>query len=211
MFRCLVAQVTLCVFFQWRANATQYLGQASFNLDKENWGWSWKERWIAARPWEIRAQCQVTKPARKPEKLSPPNVATKKISAKPGLPNTKEAAKSRKPGWILIMIFFLLKNNLFTFKHCSVWFLNGLFYKNWSLFLYTLFISLLKVTEPSDKWTVLGFSYWAIVYWSYRVWNGDIDIYYTDILEIYHSGLRLFRLSLFSPSLNIQIASWSCI
>ncbi|CAH2053664.1 unnamed protein product, partial [Thlaspi arvense] len=85
---------------QWRANATQYLGQASFNLDKENWGWSWKERWIAARPWEIRAQCQVTKPIKptiKPEKLSS-NVITKKTSAKPGLPNTKEAAKSKKLG-----------------------------------------------------------------------------------------------------------------
>lgn len=86
---------------QWRANATQYLGQASFNLDKENWGWSWKERWIAARPWEIRTQCLVAKPikpATKREKLSPPNVSTKKTSAKPGLPNTKEAAKSRTPG-----------------------------------------------------------------------------------------------------------------
>ncbi|XP_024015348.1 protein IQ-DOMAIN 1 [Eutrema salsugineum] len=85
---------------QWRANATQYLGQASFNLDKENWGWSWKERWIAARPWEIRAQCQASKPikpARKPEKLSS-IVITKKTSAKPGLSNTKEAAKSKKPG-----------------------------------------------------------------------------------------------------------------
>ncbi|XP_019092605.1 PREDICTED: protein IQ-DOMAIN 1-like [Camelina sativa] len=47
---------------QWRANATQYLGQASFNLGKDSWGWSWKERWIAARPWEIRAQCHVSKP-----------------------------------------------------------------------------------------------------------------------------------------------------
>lgn len=41
---------------QWRANASQYLGQTSFNLGKENWGWSWKERWIAARPWEVRVQ-----------------------------------------------------------------------------------------------------------------------------------------------------------
>uniref|UniRef100_A0A1J3K3M6 Protein IQ-DOMAIN 1 n=1 Tax=Noccaea caerulescens TaxID=107243 RepID=A0A1J3K3M6_NOCCA len=72
---------------QWRANATQYLGQASFNLDKENWGWSWKERWIAARPWEIRTQAHVTKPIKsvtKPEKLAP-NVITKKTFAKPGL------------------------------------------------------------------------------------------------------------------------------
>ncbi|KAJ4837377.1 hypothetical protein Tsubulata_006272 [Turnera subulata] len=39
---------------QWRANPSQYLGQAYYSLGKENWGWSWKERWIAARPWEIR-------------------------------------------------------------------------------------------------------------------------------------------------------------
>ncbi|GMN54420.1 hypothetical protein TIFTF001_023539 [Ficus carica] len=39
---------------QWRANSSQYLGQASFSIGKENWGWSWVERWVAARPWEIR-------------------------------------------------------------------------------------------------------------------------------------------------------------
>ncbi|XP_062093435.1 protein IQ-DOMAIN 10-like [Humulus lupulus] len=39
---------------QWRANSSQYLGQASFSLGKEDWGWSWVERWVAARPWEIR-------------------------------------------------------------------------------------------------------------------------------------------------------------
>ncbi|KAG7631298.1 IQ motif EF-hand binding site [Arabidopsis suecica] len=80
---------------QWRANATQYLGQASFNLGKESWGWSWKERWIAARPWEIRAQCYVVKPikpSKKPEKSSPNNVITK-TSAKPD-----EVGNSKKPG-----------------------------------------------------------------------------------------------------------------
>ncbi|KAL1202443.1 Protein IQ-DOMAIN 10 [Cardamine amara subsp. amara] len=85
---------------QWRANATQYLGQASFNLGKESWGWSWKERWIAARPWEIRAQCQVSKPikpARKPEKLSPN--AIKETSTKPALPkDAKEVVNSKKLG-----------------------------------------------------------------------------------------------------------------
>ncbi|CAH8260538.1 unnamed protein product [Arabidopsis lyrata] len=86
---------------QWRANATQYLGQASFNLGKESWGWSWKERWIAARPWEIRAQCYVSnkpiKPAKKPEKSSPNNVIIK-TSAKPDFPNAKEVGNSKKPG-----------------------------------------------------------------------------------------------------------------
>ncbi|CAL0303745.1 unnamed protein product [Lupinus luteus] len=41
---------------QWRPNYTQYFGQASYSLGKESWGWSWKERWIAARPWEVRVR-----------------------------------------------------------------------------------------------------------------------------------------------------------
>lgn len=28
----------------------------NYELGKANWGWSWKERWIAARPWESRVQ-----------------------------------------------------------------------------------------------------------------------------------------------------------
>ncbi|KAG8637168.1 protein IQ-DOMAIN 10 isoform X2 [Manihot esculenta] len=47
---------------QWRANPTQYLGQAYYSIGKENWGWSWKERWIAARPWEIRVHAQPSNP-----------------------------------------------------------------------------------------------------------------------------------------------------
>ncbi|KAK7342708.1 hypothetical protein VNO80_25664 [Phaseolus coccineus] len=39
---------------QWRPNCRQYLGQAIYSLGKEGWGWSWKERWVAARPWEMR-------------------------------------------------------------------------------------------------------------------------------------------------------------
>ncbi|XP_010519241.1 PREDICTED: protein IQ-DOMAIN 1 [Tarenaya hassleriana] len=79
---------------QWRANATHYLGQASFGLGKENWGWSWKERWISARPWEVRVQSQdikpkkcLTKPTSKPDKITTP----KQVSA-----NGKEAADLKK-------------------------------------------------------------------------------------------------------------------
>ncbi|XP_028763674.1 protein IQ-DOMAIN 1 [Neltuma alba] len=50
---------------QWRPNCSQYIGQASFNLGKESWGWSWMERWVAARPWEIRIRVQAPK-AKKP-------------------------------------------------------------------------------------------------------------------------------------------------
>ncbi|XP_044501835.1 protein IQ-DOMAIN 10-like [Mangifera indica] len=43
---------------QWRANSTQYLGHTYFSICKENWGWSWMERWIAARPWEVRVNAK---------------------------------------------------------------------------------------------------------------------------------------------------------
>ncbi|GLT76336.1 hypothetical protein SLA2020_480050 [Shorea laevis] len=47
---------------QWRANASQYLGRASFGVGRESWGWSWKERWISARPWEVRVPSQGSHP-----------------------------------------------------------------------------------------------------------------------------------------------------
>ncbi|KAL2341806.1 hypothetical protein Fmac_009746 [Flemingia macrophylla] len=40
---------------QWRANSSQSQLLGDYELSKANWGWSWKERWIAARPWESRA------------------------------------------------------------------------------------------------------------------------------------------------------------
>ncbi|XP_014517626.1 protein IQ-DOMAIN 1 isoform X1 [Vigna radiata var. radiata] len=39
---------------QWRANSSQSQLLGSYELSKANWGWSWKERWVAARPWESR-------------------------------------------------------------------------------------------------------------------------------------------------------------
>lgn len=39
---------------QWRANSRTNHGYAGYEADKTNWGWSWMERWIAARPWENR-------------------------------------------------------------------------------------------------------------------------------------------------------------
>ncbi|XP_050370170.1 protein IQ-DOMAIN 9 [Argentina anserina] len=41
---------------QWRANCSQSQSLGSYELGKANWGWSWKERWIAVRPWESRVQ-----------------------------------------------------------------------------------------------------------------------------------------------------------
>lgn len=41
-------------YLQWRANSGQNQGPNKSGLSKANWGWSWMERWIAARPWESR-------------------------------------------------------------------------------------------------------------------------------------------------------------
>ena len=49
---------------QWRANSGSSLGPPE--LSKANWGWSWMERWIAARPWESRVPVQSS-----PKKPSP--------------------------------------------------------------------------------------------------------------------------------------------
>ncbi|KAK7272572.1 hypothetical protein RJT34_29251 [Clitoria ternatea] len=80
---------------QWRPNCSQYFGQASYSLGKESWGWSWTERWVAARPWEVRDRV----PSTKTKKLNGQQQKTKldKIghnesqvaSAKPALSNGK--------------------------------------------------------------------------------------------------------------------------
>ncbi|KAL3636899.1 Short calmodulin-binding motif protein [Castilleja foliolosa] len=41
---------------QWRASTNQCFGQSYYDLSKESYGWSWKERWVAVRPWENRYQ-----------------------------------------------------------------------------------------------------------------------------------------------------------
>lgn len=43
---------------QWRASSKSNLGYSGYEIDKTNWGWSWIERWIAARPWENRLLSQ---------------------------------------------------------------------------------------------------------------------------------------------------------
>lgn len=64
-------------------------------LDKNSWGWSWLERWMAAKPWENRLmeKVQNVSPAKTPPKFSPKfdpsavkvrkNNLTTKVSAKP--------------------------------------------------------------------------------------------------------------------------------
>ncbi|OMP12639.1 hypothetical protein COLO4_02927 [Corchorus olitorius] len=84
---------------QWRANASQYLGQASYGLGRENWGWSWMERWIAARPWEVRVHSQPIHP-RKANHARQGSKSEKEMKApgsvKPALPNGKVAPRVKK-------------------------------------------------------------------------------------------------------------------
>ncbi|XP_050216188.1 protein IQ-DOMAIN 10-like isoform X2 [Mercurialis annua] len=69
---------------QWKANPTQYLGQAYYSIGKENWGWSWKERWVAARPWEIRVHTKQ------------PNMKATTLLIKHASSNGKNSAKTKK-------------------------------------------------------------------------------------------------------------------
>ncbi|KAK7246398.1 hypothetical protein RIF29_41266 [Crotalaria pallida] len=94
---------------QWRANASQSLG--NYELSKANWGWSWKERWIAARPWESRVpsisinpkKVQIT-PASKVRKDKSTTTPKTPVAVKtptnakgtPPLDNAKGTAKARR-------------------------------------------------------------------------------------------------------------------
>ncbi|KAG8093921.1 hypothetical protein GUJ93_ZPchr0012g21719 [Zizania palustris] len=40
---------------QWRARSATSLGSFNYEVGKGGWGWSWMDRWIAARPWEPRS------------------------------------------------------------------------------------------------------------------------------------------------------------
>ncbi|CAL5200948.1 unnamed protein product [Lathyrus oleraceus] len=87
---------------QWRPNCNQYFGQASYSLSKESWGWSWMERWVAARPWEVRVQVQSPQTKKlngqqqktKVDKMN--HNETKPPLAKASLSNGKETEKGKK-------------------------------------------------------------------------------------------------------------------
>ncbi|XP_057537797.1 protein IQ-DOMAIN 9-like [Amaranthus tricolor] len=87
---------------QWRANSNQNLGSNAFDLEKANWGWSWKERWIAARPWESRVPSQLisvekgqAKLASKARKISN-STSTQKPDFKSTVVNGKAPVKTRR-------------------------------------------------------------------------------------------------------------------
>ncbi|XP_027342447.1 protein IQ-DOMAIN 1-like [Abrus precatorius] len=87
---------------QWRPNCSQYFGQASYSLGKESWGWSWMERWVAARPWEVRVRVQSTKTKKlntQPQKTKSDKMnhnESKVASAKPALSNGTENGKGKE-------------------------------------------------------------------------------------------------------------------
>ncbi|KAG4971758.1 hypothetical protein JHK85_038179 [Glycine max] len=89
---------------EWRPNCSQYFGQASYSLGKESWGWSWTERWVAARPWEVRVRVQTTKTKNlngqvQKTKLDKMNHNESKVAlAKPTLSNGKETGKGKENG-----------------------------------------------------------------------------------------------------------------
>lgn len=71
-------------------------------LGKADWGWSWKERWIAARPWESRVPSQFVSPkkstVRQSSKVGRKSSPSPKARAlvKPPSPNGKSALKARR-------------------------------------------------------------------------------------------------------------------
>ncbi|KAH9610715.1 hypothetical protein KSS87_003666 [Heliosperma pusillum] len=70
---------------QWRANCNQNQGPYASELGKANWGWSWKERWIAARPWENR----LPSPSISPKKVQ--NKSTIKVGKNSNLLSTQKS------------------------------------------------------------------------------------------------------------------------
>lgn len=59
-------------------------GSSNQELSKANWGWSWMDRWIAARPWESRVDSpKIPQPTKKAVKniISPTSKAPVKVKS----------------------------------------------------------------------------------------------------------------------------------
>ncbi|KAL7089098.1 hypothetical protein ACP275_13G167500 [Erythranthe tilingii] len=84
---------------QWRANSNPSFGSGNHEISKANWGWSWMDRWIAARPWESRIAAQESPKKAQNGKPIKKMISPKcKSAAKVKLisPNGKIAVKGRK-------------------------------------------------------------------------------------------------------------------
>ncbi|PIA57942.1 hypothetical protein AQUCO_00500100v1 [Aquilegia coerulea] len=84
---------------QWRANSSPNQGKTAYELGQANWGWSWVERWVAARPWESRLPDQSISPKKvqskqvgKVGKHKSPTAIKIPVSVRP-LPNGKGTVK----------------------------------------------------------------------------------------------------------------------
>nr|VDD14743.1 unnamed protein product [Brassica rapa] len=92
---------------QWKADGkTQWLG--GYELGNTNWGWSWKERWIAARPWKVRYSLTPKKPKNlktvccksetKPNSPAKRGVSLSSVSAKAPIPGAVNPRRLSFPG-----------------------------------------------------------------------------------------------------------------
>ncbi|XP_078169739.1 protein IQ-DOMAIN 9-like [Carex rostrata] len=87
---------------QWRARPGVNLGPFVYGAGKNGWGWSWIDRWIAARPWEPRVSFNSTDPKKKLPKISskvgnsaiPPQASTLNNNT---TPNEKEPKSKTSP------------------------------------------------------------------------------------------------------------------
>lgn len=87
-------------FWQWRANTNQYFGQSYYDLSKESWGWSWKERWVAVRPWE--KPCQTS-----PSPIKKAETKQKTGDVKVALPHARKSSKvSQEEAWGKLIIWW---------------------------------------------------------------------------------------------------------
>ncbi|KAG7026536.1 Protein IQ-DOMAIN 1, partial [Cucurbita argyrosperma subsp. argyrosperma] len=87
---------------QWRANSSEMYGLGKDELGKADWGWSWKERWISARPWESRVPSKLVTPKKstmrqssKASKKSSPSPKARVLVKHPS-PNGKSTPKARR-------------------------------------------------------------------------------------------------------------------
>ncbi|KAJ8534878.1 hypothetical protein K7X08_016606 [Anisodus acutangulus] len=87
--------------YQWRANSNPIFGSSKHDLGKANWGWSWTDRWIAARPWESRIPVQsspkiTSRTATKTLKSNKIQTEKTPVSVKSSSANWKHTMKPRK-------------------------------------------------------------------------------------------------------------------
>lgn len=89
-------------FLQWRANSIPNLGVGNHNFSNAYWGWSWTDRWIAARPWESRVPVQLSpkkaqgrETCKSSRTISFP-ITKARVSIKTISPSEKAARKAQK-------------------------------------------------------------------------------------------------------------------